>query len=100
MKNARAGGMHAYAMRKVAELRAQGLAWHECASRLSIDTMTLFERCSKDPIYLAALSNASTIVAASEHYTMLAEVITSLERLSSTAQTRRSKRMSGMHEHT
>jgi hypothetical protein len=98
MNNARAGGMHYYVMRKVAELRAQGLSWQDCASRLSIDTMSLFERCSKDPIYLAALSNASAVVAASAHYTALAEVITSLERLSSTAQTRRSKRMAGMHK--
>lgn len=98
MKNARAPTMTPHAMRIVAELRAKGLAWHECASRLSIPTLTLFERCSKDPIYLAALSNASTILAASAHYTALAEVITSLERLSSTTQTRRSKRMAGMRD--
>jgi len=98
MKNARAGTMHDHVMRKVAELRAQGLSWQDCASRLSINAHTLWERCSKDPIYLAALSSASAIVAASEHYTMLAEVITSLERLSSTTSSRRSKRMSGMHE--
>lgn len=100
MNNARAGGMHSYAMRKVAELRAQGLSWQDCASRLSIDTMSLFERCSKDPIYLAALASASAVVAASAHYTALAEVITSLERMSSTTSSRRSKRMAGMRERT
>ena len=85
-------------MRKVADWRAQGLEWAQIAAMLSIPAEVLAAVCRSDPIYLAALSNASTIVAASEHYTMLAEVITSLERLSSATSRSRSRRMADMRK--
>jgi hypothetical protein len=87
-------------MRKVVDWRAQGLEWAQIGAMLSIPADVLAAVCRSDPIYLAALSNASTVLSASEHYTALAEVITSLERLSSTTSNRRSKRMAGMHERT